>query len=533
MSFIDTLLRRVRGALGTRQAGPDTDPTLWLSTLHALPDPDPILRSIGQAERVYNGIIRDTHVLGDLRSIRGNFRSHSWRLLVGKEGDPASERAHALCEQWLATHQPAGAMPTGLQPDWLEVFWQMTSAILHGYRAHELVWHMVDGQYLPAQVLECPNHRFRFQADGVPLLISRGNLMGAPVEAHNFVISRHMADAVNPYGIALLSSCFWPWQFKTGGWRVFVKYCERHGLPWPVGRYQPGTPDGDIDKLEAALANMLEAGYVIAPDGTSLELLTPDSVGAGGLPQDQLIDRCNREMSKALTSQAMVAELQRVGARAASETAADRQGAVNNADRDIASSGMNQVFRWITLFNFGDGVAPPTLEFFQHEKAGKDRAETYETAARLGARPSRSALLEELGIPEAENEQDVLTVGSSPATPPAPPPGTPPAGQAQPGNQAQFNLADLPGFEFAKAAGMTEDEAIQLATDAADQAIADHMIAPVANMLATYEEQGKTLAEFRADLEGMVGAMDDDALREVLDRSLTYSILRGAATRTA
>jgi hypothetical protein len=99
------------------------------------------------------------------------------------------------------------------------------------------------------------------------------------------------------------------------------------------------------------------------------------------------------------------------------------------------------------------------------------------------------------------------------------------------GTPLQMAARGLPGFAFARAAGMTEDEAVQLAAEAADRTIEDRMIAPVAEMLARYEAQGRTLAEFRADLEGMVGAMDDEGLREVLERSLRYSILRGAATQ--
>ena len=89
----------------------------------------------------------------------------------------------------------------------------------------------------------------------------------------------------------------------------------------------------------------------------------------------------------------------------------------------------------------------------------------------------------------------------------------------------------MAGFTFAKAAGMTEDEAMALAADAADQAIEDNMIAPIYQMLVQFESEGKTLAEFQTALEGLVGQMDDESLREVIDRALTYSILRGAATQ--
>lgn len=507
------LVQSVKGWLGKPIASVDSDPQLFFGRLYSLPNPDPILRHMGRAEQVYSSILADPHVIGELRSIRGSFRSHEYRVVAGNEDDSKSTAARDLCVAWMSRAAPNKVA------DWLEVMWQMSACIFSGYRAHELVWNLVDGKYLPTEVIDRPNRRIQFDAYSEPLLISREHVMGAPVEPYQFVISRHMPTSDNPYGIALLSSCFWPWTFKTGGWRYFVKYCERHGLPWPVGRYPQGSTDKEIDLLEEALAGMMEAGYVVAQVGTGLELLTP-SGGGGDLPQERLLMLCNREISKALTSQAMVGEQLQVGSRAASETAKDRQDEVHDSDRDIAAASMSQIFKWITLFNFGDGIAPPTLEFYKHQAAGKDRAETYEIATRLGAKPSRKALLEELDIPPAEDEADALVAAKKPT-------GAAPSGA----DPAQLDFSAVAGFSFAKAAGMTEDEAVQLATDAADQAIEDTMIAPVYRMLVEFEKAGKTLAEFRDALADLVGEMDDEALREVLDRALSYSILRGAATR--
>lgn len=536
MSTLSGLMASLKRALGRPLASPESDPARWFNSLGALPNPDPILREMGRAEQIYYSIASDPHVLGDIRSIRGNFRSQQFRVVAGDADDSKAAAARDLCERWLQR-----TMPNPLA-DWLEVFWQMSSAFMTGYRPHELIWALQDGKYLPQQVVDRPGRRFRFDAHGAPLLVSTGNMLGAPIDdPYCFVISRHMADAVNPYGVSVLSACFWAWTFKTGGWRYFVKYCERHGLPWPVGRYPLNTDPKEIGQLEAALANMMEAGYVVAAEGTGLELLTPSGSGSL-LPQQALIDLANREMSKALTGQAMVAELQGAGARAASETAFKRQEAIDDSVRDIAVQSMGTVFRWITLFNFGDGVAPPALEFYKAEAAGKERAETYEIARKSGARPSRKAMLEELRIPEAENDADALVAptplpaGPKPAGQLAPPagvqPGTNPDPDEEPAEQstAFHRMRGLAGFSFARAAGMTEDEAVALAAEAADQALEDHAIAPIARMLAQYEAEGRTLDEFSTDLAQLVGRLDDEGLREVLDRALTYSLLRGAAT---
>jgi phage gp29-like protein len=529
MSAMTGLVQSMKGWLGKPLATPESDPTRYFGTMLVLPNPDPILREMGRADPVYYSIMADPHVMGEVRSIRGSFRSHQYRLTVGSEDDPKAAAALELCEQWMKS-QPPNAIS-----DWLEVMWQMTACIFTGYRAHELVWDMVGGKLLPTQVLDRPGRRFKFDMHGAPLLVSRDHWYGQPVEPYQFIISRHMPTMDNPYGMALLSSCFWPWTFKTGGWRYFVKYCERHGLPWPVGSYPQGSSEGDIDALAEALGSMVEAGYIVKQEGSGIELLTPNGSGSN-LPQQSLINLCNKEMSKALTSQAMVGEQLSVGARAASDTAMERQNSVHDSDRDIAASSMAQIFKWVTLFNLGEGVSPPTLDFYKHEPAGKERAEAYQIVANMGAKPSRSAMLEELGIPEAEDDADALLPVAKAQAVSDQFPGTgklvaPSVDLAEVPSQIDFNA--IAGFTFAKAAGMTEDEAVQLAADAADQAIEDKMIAPIYQMLVQFEKDGKTLAQFQSALGDIVGQMDDEGLREVLDRALSYSILRGAATGAA
>ena len=517
----------IRNWLGKAVATPETDPGLWLSRLGTLPNPAPILRQMGRAEQVYHSILVDPHVIGDVRSIRGEFRSHSWRVVPGDASDARSMAAAELCEEYLATTQPNEVS------DWLEVMWQMTAAILTGYRVHEPVWQLytgrnavMRGKLLPAELLDRPGARWHFTAGGAPVLLSKGNPEGVLVEPYQAIVSRHMPSTLNPYGIALLSSCFWPWTFKTGGWRYFVKYCERHGLPWPVGRYQPGAQDHEIDSLAEALANMIEAGYLVTQDGNGLELLTP-SGSSGDLPQERLLQVCNREMSKALTGQAMVAELHNVGARAATETALTRQRAINDADRDIAAASMSQLFRWITLFNVGEDVAPPVLEFYKQEPAGKERAETYQLAANMGARPSRSAMLEELAIPQAADDEDALLPSARAAEPMQPQ--AAPNDPGQPATTGPAFLSGVPGYQFAAAAGMTEAEAVEMAARAADEAIEGRLIQPIYDMLVQFEADGRSLAEFRAELGKVVGELDDTDLRTITEAALQLSLAQGAA----
>lgn len=497
---------KLRSIFKREAAGPDTD-IAFFNALPVLPNPDPILRAMGVAERVYASILADAHVIGEVRSIRGSFRDMNYRIVTWDEKNARAEAARELCEEWMQRTTPNAVA------GWLETMWQMTAAIFSGYRVHELVWDSVDGNILPVTLVDRPNRRVVFDVYGEPLVVSRENPLGASVEPYRVIVSRHMASMTNPYGIALLSSCFWPWTFKTGGFKYFVRYCERHGLPWPLGRYPVGTSEADQNELARAIENMIDSGYAVVQEGNGIELLVPQGTGSGTLPQEALVNLCNREMSKALTGQAMVAELQGTGARAASETAQDRSSSIHDFDRDIAAESFGRIFRWITTFNFGADVPAPELEFFKPEAAGKERAETYEVATRLGAKPSAAALLEELKIPAARDEKDALTIYQ--------------------GMTGMQYLAGTRGRIFSATASGTTVEVdreiaqADAAAAAADAALEQTILEPVVRMMQQAEKDGRTLADVRASLKQVLGNLDNSDLDDVTRKALAISFVAG------
>ncbi len=498
----------LRKLLSAAAATPENDPEFF-GKLQLMPNPDPLLRRMGRADEVYRSIMADAHV----RGMRGHFRSLKWRIIPGIEHDAQSVKAQQLCQQWLAKIKP------NPMADWTEIMWQMSSSVLSGCRCHSLVWDNIGGAFLPTQLQDVPNRRVQFAPDGAAVLSTKSVPEGLRLEPYQMLVSRHEASVENPYGTALLSSCFWPWTFKTGGFRYFVKYCERHGLPMAIGKYPRGTGDAQIDALAEALHNMIEQNYVAIPDDDSVALL--ETKAGGSLPQQHLIDLCNREMSKAITAQAMVAETQGVGSRAANEVAHERQRRVHESDRDIAASSFGQVFRWITDFNFGEDVPAPKLEFYDEQSADKTRAETYQIAANMGAKPSRKALLDELDIPEATDEADAL--GAMPSAPAAPASAaSKPVKLASADVGAVFNAQ---GRDAALDDMASADAMVQAAEAWADDAV----FAPAMALMAQFEAEGKSMAEFNQALTTLLAGVDGAALQNISAQAHLLAALQGGA----
>jgi phage gp29-like protein len=394
---------KISELLNPEMGGYGNDPDFY-AALQILPNPDVILRRLGRSEEVFRSIYSDAHVLGELRSIRSGLLSYEWRLQAASSRR-ADKSALELCQRYLLR-------PPSQYNNWSDLIWQIGQAVFYGFRVHEVVWQKEpDGFLLPIKINSVPNRRVLFSLEGEPRLRTRANpLEGEELPPYRFLLTRHMADYENPYGVALFSACFWPYTFKHSGFKYFVKFCEKFGIPWPVGKYPPGTPIDEQRKLLDGLESMVENAAAVMPMDSEIELLNADNGKAE--VHTGLINLCNREMSKALTSQTLATEIVGVGARAAAETHLSREQAVNESDREMISDTLNQLFAWITQINIPN-AEPPRHEFYEESEARLDWTEVFEKARKYVRIPEEFAH-DRLQIPMAKEGDAVLPSATTP-----------------------------------------------------------------------------------------------------------------------
>ena len=479
--------RNLSSEIATRSTDPD-----FYGALSYLPNPDPILRKMNKGQEVFDAIIADSHVIGELRSIRSGLILFEHRVQAGGE-DAADLRAAELCEMVMA-RKPAEGM------QWTDLFWNMQQSVFRGYQAHEVVWGRVEGWTLPIKIVDRPQRRFVFSTENELRLKTKLHpVVGEELAPYKWLTTRHMPSYTNPYGVALLSSCFWPYMFKHNGFRFFVKFCEKYGIPWAVGKYPMGTSKEQQNELANALANMVEDAVAAIPDDGSVELIEASS--SGTLVHEQLIKVCNSEMSKALTSQTLATEIQGEGSRAASETHRDREQSVNGSDRIIVCNSMNELFAWMTEINI-PGAKPPTFEFYEEAEARKDWVEVLKDARDFVDVPKQFAH-ERLQIPMAAEGEEVLPRSSAPT----------PA--------SEFTACPNCGTHDFEAEQEVDALTDQAATEA-DNIIID-MAAPIRELL----ERSKTLQDFQVGLTDLYPKIDDNRLGELTKQAMTVGFMNG------
>ena len=489
-----------RRVLANEIATRTTDPHFFAG-LQVLPNPDRVLRKLGKDQQVYDDIFGDAHVLGDLRSVRSALLGFEWRLMPGSD-DPASTRALELCERVMAM-PPAPAM------QWSDVIWAMGCAVFRGYAVHEIVWQREGNEIVPVKVVDRPQRRFKFGIENELRLITRDHMVdGIPLGDKKWLLTRHMASFDNPYGVAVFSACFWPYIFKHAGVKYLAKFCEKYGIPWAIGKYPAGTPDIEQKALADRLAEMVEDGVAAIPDTGEVELL--EHKQSGQLVHERLINLCNRELSKALTSQTLSGDLTDVGARAASDTHREREISVNQSDRAIIEYSINQLLQWITELNVANATSP-TFQFFEEASANTDMVEML-AGAREIVPLSRQEVYDRLQLSEPEDEAD--TIGTDVPRGSFPPPEfskCPHCGAAHDFAQAD----DDPISAFVAAAATMADDAMQLLPE------------PAQKLLEEIERSGGTLTDFQARLPELWPAIDETRVGELTELVVMTGFLQG------
>lgn len=486
------MIQNIKAALRTLLTKPseivttENDPNL-LNLLDVLPNPDPILLKIGKDQEVYGSIMYDAHVLGELRSVRAGLLGYEWRLMAGAE-DPASMQAFELIKARMES-RPAPNLR------WDDFTWNCYQAVLRGQSVHEVGWEF-DGQYLwPTLIKDRPNRRFAYSLDQELRYLTRTSpIFGESAPDHRrFLITRHMHSADNPYGVAVLSACFWPHTFKHSGWKWLVKLGEKYGLPWAIGRYAQGSDTKTQRELEDALRRMVEAAVAAVPEGTAVELIERQG-GGGDSVQERIINVANREMSKALTSQTLSTEIQGSGSRAASETHREREQGVSKSDRDMISETYNQLLAWITELNFPN-AKPPYHEFYEEDDPGTAWAEMFDKARHYMDIPAQFAY-ERLKINPPEKGQILLR-----------------AGAVEPINP-------LPRVDHAK---FRRGGTLDFSQTEPDGLAVDNMLKPVEKLLA----EAQDLAAFERGLNELLPDMDEASFADYMTLAITHGVLTG------
>lgn len=459
-----------------------------------LPNPDPILKKQGQNITVYRDLLIDDRVCGNLGRRKAGVLQLQWDLDHGR-GTTARTR------QNKAIHTAIESLFNGL--DINRIITETLDAVTYGYQPLELLWgKTASGLILPRDVVGKPAEWFLFDTDSTLRFKSRKDpLYGEVLPLNSFLCPTSGASYANPYGQALMSSCFWPVTFKKGGWRFWVTFAEKYGQPFAIGKIRRGANSAEMNDLADKLQSMVQDAIAVIYDDSSVELLSDDSKGASSDLFRGIIAEANSAISTVILGHAGAGESvsgKLGGETAASEAAKD----IIDGDRRIVNATFNHL---IAIINDLNWKAPtedlPQFGLWEDEDVDTKQAERDDKLkgplAAGGLKFSRSYFIRTYDLEESDIEE---------------------VEPAKPGK---------PAVEFAEGEPVGGQAAIDALVSSLTPAGLNSEIKTVIMPLVTDLQNGVDYSAAMEILSAAYPSMDTDGVQELLSRMIFVSEIWG------
>lgn len=315
-----------------------------------LPDPDFMLRREGKDIKVYKELLVDPHLWACIQSRKSGVLSLEWEIDRGKNKTQQAQ----IIEKFLKSI------------DLYSVIAGILNAPLFGFQPIEIIWQKQGNLILPYDLKIKPQEWFCFDDNNRLKFRTKENYYGEELPEKKFLCPQSNPSYENPYGERALSRVLWPISFKRGGMTFWVKFSEKYGMPFLIGKYPSGSSQATIDKIADTLDQMVQDAIAAIPDNSRIEVLESKN-SASGDSYEKLIDKMNSEISKAILGQTLTTEIGSTGSYAASNTHMSVRKDIIDADKKLVEKTLNQLIQWIYEINFSPQQDIPTFEMYEEE----------------------------------------------------------------------------------------------------------------------------------------------------------------------
>lgn len=315
-----------------RDLGTHMIPDAFRNIMNILPNPDRVLARSGRSFSILRDLKNDAHVWSCIQSRKSGLLFLDHFL----EGD--KDRVKTVGKFLVSLDLPG-------------LYSMILESIFYGYQPMEIIWKREGGLIVPERLEPRLQEHFAFDTAGRVRFRPPGRLEAKEVPAHKFLMACYEPGAANPYGEPLLSKCYWPVQFKNGGWKYWVSFMEKYGMPILMGKYSRGAGASEAEQLSKALNDAAGDSVIVMPDDMEVGLHEPHRYSSVRL-YSELIKQSNSEISKALLSQTLTTEISS-GSLAAAETHFKIRKELLMSDAQVINRTLGKLISSFEMLNFG------------------------------------------------------------------------------------------------------------------------------------------------------------------------------------
>lgn len=390
----------------------------------------------------------------------------------------------------------------------------ITDAIGKGFSCLELEWQFVDGMWLP----KAAHHRNQdwFQitrtSNAEEIRLRDHSFEGAALRPFGWITHAHKAKSGYLARAALFRVLTWPYLFKNYAVGDLAEFLEIVGIPLRIGKYPSNASEKDKVTLLRALASIGHNAAGIVPEGMALEF--HDAAKGEADPFMAMIEWCEKTVSKAVLGGTLTSQ-------ADGKSSTNALGNVHEEVRmDLRDADARQVQATITrdliypiaaLNGLADGLrrCPRFLFALQEPEDIKHFAENLPPLVKMGFRVDRQWAQEKVGIPEPEEDAELLGSNDETEAVPAVPKDAPTAA--------------------ATAQPATDGDAVDIATDMLTRGTEAAMtvwVLTLSDAAAAHADFGA----YEAHLVDVIGALSLAPMADEIAKAMTVAGLAGRAS---
>ena len=181
----------------------------------------------------------------------------------------------------------------------------------------------------------------------------------------------------------------------------------------PKGNSYTGNGKEETNTLADMLEEMVQDAIAVIPDDSSVEIQEANKSSSAAI-YEQLIDKMNAEISKAILGQTLTTEIGSTGSYAASNTHMGIRQDIIDSDKKLVEQTINQLIQWIYEINFSNAEIP-VFELYQEEDVDLALAQRDKILFDSGVKFTKEYFIKTYGFDEEDIEikEDGLPVPMS------------------------------------------------------------------------------------------------------------------------
>ncbi|MFA7327120.1 MAG: DUF935 family protein [Candidatus Kapaibacterium sp.] len=323
-----------------------------------LPRVDKLLKFKPDLAEAYEDIMNDGHLQGLIRSRKSGTLSLDWDLQADKADKAITELIYSVFESF----------------DVYDLMDTILDARLFGMQPIELIWDNVDGKFIPVDISGRPFQWFGFDSENnLRFMAEEQGEDGEECHPDKYLIPKNDASYNNPYGVGLLSMCYWNVYFKKHGKDYWAEFCEKFGSPWVIGNITNST-DEDKDKveIESSLTGLVSSNVMVKNKNWEVDVISASGKQSGDI-FEQFVNDCKSENAIIF-----------LGHEASTQSTAGKLGNDQNAlavserliqeDKRLVQKTFNDLIKKVCAYNFPNATDIPYFIFFEEENLNIEKA---------------------------------------------------------------------------------------------------------------------------------------------------------------